>query len=178
MRALTASILIIDDSVPDREWCHIILARTERFAHIYAAATAVEALSLFEDPKAAKALHGDHFPPTIILLDVNMPAMDGFEFLDELTALIHRGHLATAPAVALIEGTTGSDRERAARYPMITEFVTAMKHDLGLNKILGTIHTYPTLSEANKLAAGEWKRNHAPRTILRWLEKYHRWMRG
>ncbi len=61
---------------------------------------------------------------------------------------------------------------------MITEFVTAMKHDLGLNKILGTIHTYPTLSEANKLAAGEWKRNHAPRTILRWLEKYHRWMRG
>ena len=61
---------------------------------------------------------------------------------------------------------------------MITEFVTAMKHGLGLNKILGTIHTYPTLSEANKYAAGEWKRSHAPQTVLRWLEKYHGWMRG
>jgi len=61
---------------------------------------------------------------------------------------------------------------------MITEFVTAMKYGLGLNKILGTIHTYPTLSEANKYVAGEWKRNHAPQTLLRWLGKYHRWMRG
>lgn len=60
---------------------------------------------------------------------------------------------------------------------MITEFVTGMKHGLGLNKILGTIHAYPTLSEANKFAAGEWKRNHAPQTILRWLEKYHDWVR-
>jgi pyruvate/2-oxoglutarate dehydrogenase complex dihydrolipoamide dehydrogenase (E3) component len=61
---------------------------------------------------------------------------------------------------------------------MITEFVSAMKHGLGLNKILGTIHTYPTLSEANKFVAGEWKRKHAPRTLLRWVEKYHGWMRG
>ena len=58
---------------------------------------------------------------------------------------------------------------------MITEFVTAMRHGFGLNKILRTIHTYPTLSEANKHVAGEWKRVHAPQTILTWLEKYHRW---
>lgn len=61
---------------------------------------------------------------------------------------------------------------------MLTEFVLAMKHGLGLNKILGTIHTYPTLSEANKYAAGEWKRAHAPQTVLRWLERYHNWKRG
>jgi pyruvate/2-oxoglutarate dehydrogenase complex dihydrolipoamide dehydrogenase (E3) component len=61
---------------------------------------------------------------------------------------------------------------------MITEFVTAMKHGLGLNKILGTIHTYPTMSEANKHAAGEWRREHAPKTLLRWLSRYHAWMRG
>ena len=58
---------------------------------------------------------------------------------------------------------------------MITEFVTAMRHGFGLNKILSTIHTYPTLSEANKHVAGEWKRAHAPQTVLAWLEKYHRW---
>lgn len=61
---------------------------------------------------------------------------------------------------------------------LITEYVTAMKHGLGLNKILGTIHIYPTLSEANKYAAGEWKRANAPQGILNWVAKYHRWMRG
>lgn len=61
---------------------------------------------------------------------------------------------------------------------LLTEFVLAMKHNLGLNKILGTIHTYPTLSEANKYAAGEWKRSHAPARILAWMERYHRWKRG
>ncbi len=60
---------------------------------------------------------------------------------------------------------------------LLTEFVTAMKRGLGLNKILGTIHTYPTLSEANKFAAGEWKRAHAPRTLLNWVARFHRWRR-
>jgi len=61
---------------------------------------------------------------------------------------------------------------------LIAEFVLAMKHGLGLNKILGTIHSYPTWAEGNKYAAGEWKRSHAPQTVLKWLEKYHTWRRG
>jgi pyruvate/2-oxoglutarate dehydrogenase complex dihydrolipoamide dehydrogenase (E3) component/uncharacterized membrane protein YdjX (TVP38/TMEM64 family) len=61
---------------------------------------------------------------------------------------------------------------------LLTEFVLAIKHGLGLNKILGTIHTYPTLSEANKYAAGEWKRAHQPHTLLAWVRKYHDWKRG
>jgi pyruvate/2-oxoglutarate dehydrogenase complex dihydrolipoamide dehydrogenase (E3) component len=60
---------------------------------------------------------------------------------------------------------------------LISEYVTAMRHKLGMNKILGTIHIYPTLAEANKFAAGEWKRAHAPRRLLNWLGGYHRWMR-
>ena len=60
---------------------------------------------------------------------------------------------------------------------LIAEYVSAMKHGLGLNKILGTIHIYPTLSEANKFAAGEWKKAHAPANILKWIERYHHWMR-
>jgi len=58
---------------------------------------------------------------------------------------------------------------------LLAEYVLAIKHGLGLNKILGTIHTYPTLSEANRHAAGEWKRAHAPQRLLRWVEKYHAW---
>lgn len=61
---------------------------------------------------------------------------------------------------------------------LLTEFVLAMKHGLGLNKILSTIHTYPTLSEANKYVAGEWKKAHAPTKILAWMDRYHSWKRG
>jgi pyruvate/2-oxoglutarate dehydrogenase complex dihydrolipoamide dehydrogenase (E3) component len=61
---------------------------------------------------------------------------------------------------------------------LLAEYVLAMKHGLGLNKILGTVHTYPTLSEANKYAAGEWRRAHAPRRVLRWLERLHAWERA
>ncbi|WP_081442004.1 FAD-dependent oxidoreductase [Mariprofundus ferrooxydans] len=61
---------------------------------------------------------------------------------------------------------------------LLAEFVLAMKHGLGLNKILGTIHTYPTWAEANKYAAGEWKRAHAPKRVLSWLARYHTWRRG
>jgi pyruvate/2-oxoglutarate dehydrogenase complex dihydrolipoamide dehydrogenase (E3) component/uncharacterized membrane protein YdjX (TVP38/TMEM64 family) len=61
---------------------------------------------------------------------------------------------------------------------LLAEYVLAMKHGLGLNKILSTIHTYPTMSEANKYAAGVWKRNHAPQRLLAWVKKYHAWKRG
>jgi len=61
---------------------------------------------------------------------------------------------------------------------LIAEFVLAMKHGLGLNKILGTIHIYPTMAEANKYVAGMWKKEHAPETLLRWVEKFHAWRRG
>ena len=58
---------------------------------------------------------------------------------------------------------------------LIAEYVTAMKYNIGLNKILGTIHIYPTLTEANKFAAGEWKRAHAPERLLAWVDRFHRW---
>jgi pyruvate/2-oxoglutarate dehydrogenase complex dihydrolipoamide dehydrogenase (E3) component/uncharacterized membrane protein YdjX (TVP38/TMEM64 family) len=61
---------------------------------------------------------------------------------------------------------------------LLAEYVLAMKHGLGLNKILGTIHTYPTLAEANKYAAGEWKRAHAPKRLLEWVGRYHTWERS
>ena len=60
---------------------------------------------------------------------------------------------------------------------LITEFVSAMKHKIGLGRILGTIHIYPTMSEANKYAAGAWKRSHTSARTLRLLERYHGWLR-
>jgi len=60
---------------------------------------------------------------------------------------------------------------------LIAEYVLAMRHGLGLNKILGTIHIYPTLAEANKYAAGEWKRAHVPERLLEWVARFHNWRR-
>ncbi|WP_258807874.1 dihydrolipoyl dehydrogenase [Pseudidiomarina sp. CB1] len=61
---------------------------------------------------------------------------------------------------------------------LLAEYVLAMKQGIGLNKILGTIHSYPTMSEANKYVAGQWKQAHKPEKLLNWVAKFHRWRRG
>lgn len=61
---------------------------------------------------------------------------------------------------------------------LIAEWVLAMRHGIGLNKLLGTIHIYPTFAEANKYAAGQWKQAHKPERVLGWLARYHAWQRG
>ena len=101
--------------------------------------------------------------------------------LDELDRAIADGEaygfvkVLTVPGKDRILGVTIVGAHAA---DLLAEFVLAMKHGLGLNKILGTIHTYPTMAEGNKYAAGEWKRTHAPQRLLRWLEKFHGWKRG
>jgi pyruvate/2-oxoglutarate dehydrogenase complex dihydrolipoamide dehydrogenase (E3) component len=60
---------------------------------------------------------------------------------------------------------------------LIAEYVLAMKHGIGLNRILATLHTYPTFAEANKYAAGVWKKAHKPEMLLRWVERFHAWRR-
>ena len=61
---------------------------------------------------------------------------------------------------------------------LIGEFTLAMKHGIGLKKILGTIHIYPTFLEMNKFAASEWRKSHKPSWALVIAEKFHRWRRG
>jgi len=81
----------------------------------------------------------------------------------------------TAPGKDRILGATIVGKHAG---DLIAEYVAAMRHGFGMNKILGTIHIYPTLSEANKYAAGAWKKAHAPQGLLRRAEKFHTWMRG
>ncbi len=81
----------------------------------------------------------------------------------------------TAPGSDRILGATIAGEHAAEQ---VVEFVAAMRHGFGLNKILGTIHIYPTFAEANKYAAGVWKKAHAPQRLLARIEKLHAWMRG
>lgn len=80
----------------------------------------------------------------------------------------------TAPGKDRILGVTIAGGHAA---DLLTEYVLAMQHGLGLNKILGTVHSYPTMAEANKFAAGEWRRAHQPEALLRWLQRFHDWRR-
>lgn len=101
--------------------------------------------------------------------------------LDDLDRAIADGDahgfvkVLTAPGKDRILGVTIVGQHAAE---LLAEYVLAMKHGLGLNKILGTIHTYPTWSEANKYAAGEWRRAHQPRRLLEWVGRYHAWKRS
>jgi len=81
----------------------------------------------------------------------------------------------TAPGKDRILGVTIAGEHAG---DLIAEFVAAMRHRIGLNRILGTIHIYPTMAEANKYAAGVWKKAHAPQRVLRYVERFHAWMRG
>jgi pyruvate/2-oxoglutarate dehydrogenase complex dihydrolipoamide dehydrogenase (E3) component/uncharacterized membrane protein YdjX (TVP38/TMEM64 family) len=100
--------------------------------------------------------------------------------LEELDRAIADGE---AHGVVKVLTVPGSDRilgvtiagEHAG--DIIAEYVLAMRQGIGLNKILGTIHIYPTLAEMNKYAAGQWKQAHKPEGVLRLLEKFHAWRR-
>jgi len=101
--------------------------------------------------------------------------------LDDLDRAIAEGHargfvkILTAPGKDRILGATLVGDHAGE---LLAEVVLAMKYKLGLNKLLGTIHAYPTWAEANKFAAGQWKKAHAPERVLALLERYHRWRRG
>jgi pyruvate/2-oxoglutarate dehydrogenase complex dihydrolipoamide dehydrogenase (E3) component/uncharacterized membrane protein YdjX (TVP38/TMEM64 family) len=81
----------------------------------------------------------------------------------------------TAPGKDRILGVTIVGAQAAE---LLAEYVLAMQHGLGLNKILGTVHSYPTMAEANKGAAGAWRRAHQPEQLLRWVQRFHDWRRG
>ncbi len=101
--------------------------------------------------------------------------------LDDLDRAITDGSdhgfikVLTVPGKARILGVTIVGEHAG---DLLAEFVLAMKHGLGLDKILATIHIYPTLVEANKYVAGEWKRARTPKKVLTFLEKYHSWKRS
>jgi len=130
----------------------------------------------FTDPEVARAgLNEGEAKEKNIPCEVTRYALDDLDraITDEEAHGVVK--VLTAPGKDRILGVTIVG-EHAGE--LIAEFVSAMKHGIGLNKILGTIHTYPTLAEANKYVAGAWKRTHAPGRLLRLVQRYHAWQVG
>ncbi|MDI9335446.1 MAG: FAD-dependent oxidoreductase [Gammaproteobacteria bacterium] len=132
--------------------------------------------STFTDPEVARVgLNEQEAKDKNIPYEVTQYSMDELDRAITDSATQGFVKVLTVPGKDKILGVTIVGHSAG---DIITEFVLAMKYGLGLNKILGTIHIYPTFGEANKYVAGEWKRAHAPQKILSWLKHFHAWRRG
>ncbi len=130
----------------------------------------------FTDPEVARVgLSEDEATEQEIQVEVTRYALDDLDRAIADGADAGFVKVLTAPGKDRILGATivGSHASE-----MLAEFVLAMKHGIGLNKLLGTIHIYPTMAEANKSVAGNWKRANAPQGVLRWASRYFEWRRS
>ena len=129
----------------------------------------------FTDPEVARVgLSEDEAREQAIEVEVTRYELDGLDRAIADGADAGFVKVLTAPGKDRILGATIVGAHASE---MLAEFVLAMKHGIGLNKLLGTIHIYPTLAEANKHVAGNWKRANAPQGVLRWARRYFAWRR-
>ncbi|MGV8941259.1 MAG: FAD-dependent oxidoreductase [Lysobacter sp.] len=130
----------------------------------------------FTDPEVARVgLSEDEAREQGIEVEATRYALDGLDRAIADGADAGFVKVLTAPGKDRILGATIVGAHASE---MLAEFVLAMKHGIGLNKLLGTIHIYPTMAEANKHVAGNWKRANAPQGVLRWARRYFAWRRG
>lgn len=116
------SILIVDDNPADVFLARTILERTGRFTHFLTASDGREAIQMYQNYEASRARHPEAFPPLVILLDINMPIMTGFDFLDGFAELPIPGNDPSV-VVMLTSSEYSPDRERAANYPLVQEYI-------------------------------------------------------
>jgi CheY-like chemotaxis protein len=114
-------ILLIDDSEADRLYTRIVLERSGADLQVLDYESARDAL--------ADLAHG-RIAVDLILLDINMPGMDGFEFLEAYQHLPDHAPapaaaLPKAPAVVMLTSSPDpTDRQRALAYPCVKGYVT------------------------------------------------------
>ena len=130
----------------------------------------------FTDPEVARVgLNETEAKERNIAYEVSTYGIDDLDRAIADEAAYGMVKVLTVPGSDRILGATIAGEHAAEQ---IVEFVAAMRHGFGLNKILATIHIYPTFAEANKYAAGVWKKAHAPQRLLAGIERFHAWMRG
>ncbi len=133
------SLLVVDDNPGDIELCKIVFGGSGRFPNIYSVRDGQEAIDLFLNYERSRLEHPGAFPPTLVLLDINMPRMNGFEFLEEyrkLRSLQDEGDIAPSIVVMVTSSTDPRDRAKAEALGVVADF----------------IHKPPTAADAEALA--------------------------
>jgi CheY-like chemotaxis protein len=118
-----ASLLIVDDNSFDTLLNSRILKRTGRFEHVYSVTDGTEALALFQNYEESRRQNPEKFPPLIILLDINMPLMNGFEFLSAYAQLEKEAERTPSIIVMLTSSSFETDRERALQDPLVKDYI-------------------------------------------------------
>lgn len=117
------STLIVDDCEGDVLYARLMLRRTGRFPYVFRATDGEKALALFLDYERARALHPGRFPPSLMLLDLNMPRMSGLEFLEQLANVQLKLEDEPGIVVMLTSSTEVKDRERVQRFPCVRGYL-------------------------------------------------------
>ena len=117
------SLLIIDDNAMDVLLTRKMLEKSGRYQHIMSATDGAEAMKLFRNYEQSQKQNPEAFPPLVILLDINMPLMDGFEFLQHYSELDSGLRDETSVVVMLTSSSYQADRQRALGYPMVKDYV-------------------------------------------------------
>jgi CheY-like chemotaxis protein len=137
-----SSLLIVDDNSFDVEIAQRILMRTGRFKHVYSVSDGREALNLFVDYEASRAKYPEQFPPLVILLDINMPVLDGFGFLDAYARLQLPEERKSSIVIMLTSSNGYPDRERALAHSVVADYIVkplTMSHATTLAERLGRL---------------------------------------
>lgn len=132
------SILIVDDSEADVFLCRLLLqeAAPNAFEHILTASDGLEALELFQNYEASRAANPEAFPPVVILLDINMPRMDGFEFLEGFE-LLRETFDDIAPVVLMVTSSSDKrDKDRASKFDFVKLFLTKPPRPEDIEKLV------------------------------------------
>jgi len=117
------SLLIVDDSSFDVLLTKKILEKTGRFEHIYAVTDGAEALAMFQNYEHSRRQHPEAFPPLMILLDINMPLMSGFEFLSAYARLESDADYDPSIIVMLTSSSFENDRNKALEDPLVKDYI-------------------------------------------------------
>jgi len=118
------SILVVDDNESDRMLAQFAIEDAGVTKKIFFSNDGEDALNFMKEYDLYKKKEGDLYPPNVVLLDINMPKMNGFEFLDQYEKLNADERYQSLIVLMLTSSHSDEDKARAEKYDAVKGFIT------------------------------------------------------